>query len=181
MRRAPKLPAGTDGASLTLSPRGRRLLSDLRQMQQLDDETIAFRAEGDPPEHYELMFSVPGLELLGTQLRVRRMHRCEVYLHLDYPRRPPVVTWQTPVFHPNLLGPDRNGGVCLGSWSAGESLLDLSLRLRDLVSYRVANAADPLNRQAAEWMRDNQIEPGADLGKLRTLTLDDDVPLAVRS
>ena len=87
------------------------------------------------------MLNGPGLALSGDgQLTVRNLHRCDVYLHLDYPRRPPVVTWLTPIFHPNILGPERNGGVCIGSWSAAESLADLCVRLRDLVTYRSVNA-----------------------------------------
>jgi ubiquitin-protein ligase len=162
-----------------LSPRSRRLLSDLSGMQELADESIEFRAEGSPPEVYHLMFSVPGLELTGGRLQTRHLHRCDVYLHLDYPRRPPVITWLTPIFHPNILGPERNGGVCLGRWSAAESLADLSRRLCDLIAYRSANPADALNTQAAEWMRANDVAPGADVQELAQLTIEDAVAVSL--
>ena len=147
-----------------MTPRARRLVSDLRSMESLAEMgTIAMQGEGAPPDRYRVMFNVAGLHLVDSKATVRETHRCEIYLHRDYPRRPPVVTWESPVFHPNLLGPERNGGVCLGSWSASESLGDLCLRLRDLVSYRSFNCADALNNDAAEWVTRERISPGLDL------------------
>ncbi len=156
-----------------MSPRSRRLLSDLLQMEELaGDGQVSFRTDGNPPEVYHLMLSGSGLALDGGQLTVRDVHRCDVYLHLDYPRRPPVVTWLTPIFHPNILGPERNGGVCLGNWSAAESLADLCARLRDLAIYRSLNADDALNVDAAAWARRNDVKPGADVPALARLAVD---------
>jgi ubiquitin-protein ligase len=128
---------------------------------------ISFRAAGDPPETYQLLFSLPGLtrDATGT-LHIRNLHRCTAYLHRDYPRRPPVFSWLTPIFHPNILAPDRNGGVCLGSWSAGESLADVVRRLSDLVAYRSFNAADALNRDAASWALERGLVAPVDLARL---------------
>lgn len=151
-----------------MSPRERRLQADLQQMNELADRgTISFRCEGDPPEDYEVMFSVPGIALSPERRPVvRNTHRAHIYLHLDYPRRPPVVTWLTPVFHPNLLGPDQHGGVCIGSWSASEGLADLCARLAELVSYQSFNVDDALNPLAADWVRAGRIEPGVDVSEL---------------
>ncbi len=75
---------------------------------------------------------------------------------------PPVVTWLTPIIHPNILPPERNGGVCLGAWSASESLADVARRLIDLVTYRAFNISDALDRGWAEWLRERDVEPGID-------------------
>ncbi|HEX8207431.1 MAG TPA: ubiquitin-conjugating enzyme E2 [Solirubrobacteraceae bacterium] len=151
-----------------MSPRERRLLSDLRAMEDLAAAGhVTFRSEGDPPEVYRLMLNGAGLAKDAEgRLAVRRLHRCDVYLHLEYPRRPPVVTWQTPVFHPNLLGPDRNGGVCLGSWSAAESLADLCRRLHALVTYQSFNTSDALDNEAAAWAREAGVAPGVNVAAL---------------
>jgi ubiquitin-protein ligase len=156
-----------------MSPRTRRLLSDLRQMEELArNGSVTFRTEGNPPNVYHVMLTGSGLALGNDgQLTPRNLHRCDIYLHLDYPRRPPVVTWLTPIFHPNILGPERNGGVCLGSWSAAESLADLCVRLCDLVTYRSINAQDALNVDAATWVLDNDVKPGAALQGLVGLTV----------
>lgn len=160
-----------------MSPRSRRLLSDLRQMEELaGNGSVTFRTEGNPPDVYHVMLNGSGLTLNGaSELTVRNLHRCDIYLHLDYPRRPPIVTWLTPIFHPNILGPERNGGVCLGSWSAAESLADLCIRLCDLAAYRSMNAEDALNLEAASWARRNDVKPGDDVRKLASLAVDDAV------
>jgi ubiquitin-protein ligase len=151
-----------------MNPRHRRLAADLSQMLELADQgTVSFRTEGDPPEVYHLLIATPGLARDSAGgLTTRRVHRCVAYLHLDYPRRPPVVTWLTPVLHPNILPPERNGGVCIGAWSAGESLADLVRRLVDLVGYRSFNVDDPLDPEVAQWVRASGIEPGEDLERL---------------
>jgi hypothetical protein len=138
-------------------------------MRQLSEQIaqISFRADGEPPETYELMLNTASLvRVADGGLSVRQVHRCTVYLHDEYPRRPPVVTWSTPIFHPNILGPERNGGVCIGSWSAGESLADLVRRLLDLVSYRSFNADEPLDREAAAVVHAMGISPGDDLRRV---------------
>jgi len=161
-----------------MTPRDRRLLTDLRDMEALaEGGGVSFRTEGDPPELYHLMLTAPGLALDQRRtLAVRQLHRCDVYLHLDYPRRPPVVTWLTPVFHPNLLGPERNGGVCIGSWSAAESLADLVVRLQDLVTYRSVNPIDALDLEAAAWVREHAVEAGADITTFAGAPIDEPVP-----
>lgn len=137
-------------------------------MRELSENgVVSFRCEGEPPVDYDVMFSEQGLALSAEgELTLRSLHRAHVYLHLDYPRRPPVVTWQTPVFHPNLLGPEQHGGVCIGSWSASEGLDDLCVRLSDLVSYRAFNVADALNTNAAHWIRGIGASPGISVDRL---------------
>ncbi|MDQ3824016.1 MAG: hypothetical protein M3321_12335 [Actinomycetota bacterium] len=151
-----------------MTPRERRLLADLRHMDELGESgRLTFRAEGNPPETYQVLLSVPGLARRadGT-LAVRNLHRFMLYLHRDYPRRPPVVTWLTPVFHPNLLPPERNGGACIGRWSASESLADLCTRLADVVAYRSFNVDDALDPDAAEWVRRHGVRAGTDVSEL---------------
>jgi ubiquitin-protein ligase len=164
-----------------VSPRERRLRSDLRQMQELAaGGQVLFRTEGEPPETYHLMLTMPGLCTGSEQgLQVRGLHRCEIYLHLDYPRRPPAITWLTPIFHPNILGPDRNGGVCIGSWSAGESLADLCWRLGDLVTYRALNPADALNLEASAWALRHAVQPGTEVEQLKELPLAADLDISL--
>jgi len=138
---------------------------------------LGFHSEGNPPERYQLMLDSPGLALIDGSLVKRRVHRCEVYLHRDYPRRPPVVVWTTPVFHPNLLSPERNGGVCIGTWSASESLPDLVRRLKDMIAWRSFNTGDALDLEAADWVLREKIEPGIDLDELVGLEVNASRPL----
>lgn len=164
-----------------MSPRDRRLMSDLWQMEELASTGgFSFRTQGSPPDTYHLMLNESGIALGSDgRLAVRGLHRFDAYLHREYPRRPPIITWLTPIFHPNILGPERNGGVCIGSWSAAESLADLCLRLRDLVAYRSVNAADALNREAGEWALCHEVHAGANVVELAALALERDFDIAL--
>jgi ubiquitin-protein ligase len=155
-----------------MTPRQRRLVADLEHMRQLAARgTVSFRTDGDPPDVYHLMIQTPGLARNAEgEVIVRRLHRCTAYLHLDYPRRPPVFSWLTPILHPNILPPERNGGVCIGAWSAGESLADLVERVVNLVAYRAFNIDDALDPATALWLREVGIEPGDDLTTLTERT-----------
>lgn len=167
-----------------MNPRERRLAADLSQMREISDrDGLSFDIKGDPPESYEVEIEAPGLALDGRRLVERDRHRFQVYLHRDYPRRPPVITWQTPVYHPNLLGPERNGGVCIGAWRASESLADLIKRLVELVSYRSFSLDDALDTDAASWVRRFSLEPGFDIQEVLGVDVrepDDELTVEVR-
>jgi len=43
----------------------------------------------------------------------------------DYPLERPIVKWQTPIFHPNIMPPEDGGYVCtklLENWDFGSTL-----------------------------------------------------------
>jgi ubiquitin-protein ligase len=148
-----------------MSPRARRLYADHNAMVDLAARgETEFRCEGNPPEEYQVAFHRKGLCRDATgDLAVRHLHRARIQLHLDYPRLPPVVTWQTPIFHPNILPPERHGGVCIGAWSASESLADLCDRLGRMIAYESFNVADALDGEAAQWAREAGLGEGDDL------------------
>src|SRR5438045_2575180 len=97
-----------------MSPRERRLLADRDELQTLADSgRIECVGEGPMPERYEVGFRAlglaPGPE--GEPI-LQREHRFDLYLPLDYPRRQPIVAWQTPIFHPEILPPEAEGCIC---------------------------------------------------------------------
>ncbi len=66
----------------------------------------------------------------------------------NYPFEPPVVTFNTPCFHPNV---DTHGGICLDilkeNWSAVYTASQVLLCIQSLLDN--PNNASPLNPQAA--------------------------------
>jgi hypothetical protein len=136
-------------------PRLRRLHADLAGMIALmrASDLIVMSHSGNPPDRYVVTYACRGLSLPapGADPVVVSEHVAEFYLHREYPRRPPQIIWRTPIFHPNILAPDRGGGVCIGSWTPSEMLADLVLRIGEMIQYRLFNADDLLDREAASW------------------------------
>lgn len=146
----------TIGSSTTTSgPRLRRLHADFAAMMELarGSELVTMTYSGNPPDRYVVTYTCRGLYLPAgaTEPQAVEHHQAEFYLHRDYPRRPPQITWRTPIFHPNILSSEQGGGVCIGSWTPSESLADLVVRVGEMVQYREYNAEDLLNREAAIW------------------------------
>jgi ubiquitin-protein ligase len=139
-----------------MNPRLRRLNADYERVTALFGEhpyIRLVRAEGSPPDKYTFEFHINSL-VAGEKdsLRVNRVHRAEVFLPIDYPRRPPFCRMTTPVFHPNI-DPQK---ICIGDhWSAGQSLAQLIVRIAEMLCYQSYNVKSPLNAKAAAWAEQN--------------------------
>jgi ubiquitin-protein ligase len=111
------------------------------------------QAEGVPPDRYLFEFLVPSMVPTGPDGFVPGdRHRAEIFLPLDYPRRPPFCRMVTPVFHPNI-DPQK---ICIGDhWSAGQSLAQMVVRIAQMLCYQSYNVKSPLNAKAAVWAEQN--------------------------
>src|SRR5688572_33097838 len=138
------------------SSRLRRLQADSEEMQRCFREHAKIRlveAQGVPPEKYVLEYRIRSLVPAdsGGQ-HVRMVHRAEILLPLDYPRRPPFCRMTTPVFHPNI-DPQK---ICAGDhWSAGQSLAEMVTRIAEMICFQSYNVKSPLNAAAAAWAEQN--------------------------
>src|SRR5262249_25483022 len=111
------------------------------------------KAEGTPPDKYTFAFNVASLVPVGDEgFAEGQVHQAEVFLPLDYPRRPPFCRMITPVFHPNI-DPQK---ICIGDhWSAGQSLAHLITHIAEMLCYQSYNLKSPLNAKAAAWAEQN--------------------------
>lgn len=137
--------------------RTRRLMADAKQMIEAFANSPHIKVRpvaGDPPEAYHIEFSVRGLERgKGNKPVPREHHLVEIKLTSDYPRLSPQCKMLTPVFHPNI-DPTT---ICVGDhWTAGERLVDLTVRIGELISYQAYNIQSPLDAEAAMWADLNQ-------------------------
>lgn len=146
-------PAPRPGAVSSRPPvRTRRLMADADAMQRRFDGAEAFRvlaAEGDPPGRYRVELRVTSLAPGPRNGPVPRgEHVLEIELPQDYPRLPPLCRMLTPVFHPNI-DPAK---ICVGDhWTAGEQLVDLVVRIAEMLAYQAYNIRSPLDGEAAMW------------------------------
>lgn len=139
-----------------MNPRIRRLAADQQQMCAVFSRHPYIRVvhlEGNPAEKYLLDFHVMGLvPAQGGGFAGGQVHRAEIFLPLDYPRRQPLCRMLTPVFHPNI-DPQK---ICIGDhWSAGQSLPQLVIRIAEMIAFQSYNVKSPLNAEAAAWTEQN--------------------------
>jgi len=134
----------------------RRLRADYEQVSSIfkDHQYIRIIDEnGNPPEKYTFEIQARGLvPQKDDSLLISEIHQAEVFLPLDYPRRPPFCRMITPVFHPNI-DPQK---ICIGDhWSAAQSLGQLVIQIAEMICYQSYNVKSPLNGKAAAWAQEN--------------------------
>jgi ubiquitin-protein ligase len=139
-----------------MNPHIRRLYADHRNIIKVFDNHPYIRLveiKGDPPERYIIEFHVNVLvEDKEANITIVNTHKVEVYLPVEYPRRPPFCRMLTPVFHPNI-DPQK---ICIGDhWSAGQSLDQLIIRIGEMICFQSFNTKSPLNAKAAVWVEEN--------------------------
>lgn len=161
-----------------MNPRLMRLNSDYEKMRT---EFIGHRyVKVDPigvtmpPEKYIVTYRIPGLRWDPSSGRPVKSfeHIAELYLHSDYPREKPKCVLRTPIWHPNF-----GQYICIGDhWAAGETLVDIIVKIGDMIQYKDYNPKSPLNAEAARWAVHNknslpvgnvdllQAEPEIDIG-----------------
>lgn len=142
---------------MSMTPRLRRLIADHQQVSAAfgsNPRIKVVQIEGNPPEKYTVEFNVAGLVPVPPDgFNPGHVHRAEIWLSLDYPRRPPFCRMITPVFHPNI-DPQK---ICIGDhWSAGQSLVELIARIAEMITYQSYNVKSPLNARAAAWAEQNE-------------------------
>jgi ubiquitin-protein ligase len=152
------VPAASQPAEAPLAPAPqipmhiRRLRTDAEQMTAAFKGTGPIRLKsvvGDPPSTYQLEYQVRSLEKTRAKKPiVREMHLVEIELTSDYPRLGPHCKMLTPIFHPNIDA----STICVGDhWTAGERLVDLVVRIGEMIAYQAYNIKSPLNAEAAMW------------------------------
>ncbi len=151
-----------------LSPRGRRLKTDMEKLTQLAQRCsvieleLGQRGEYQIPESYVIGFRGPSFERTVNpfeyRVSIRDHHQVRLSLGPQYPRLMPGLQWLTPIFHPNIA---PNGSVCLGGYSthwAPRLMLDqLCEMLWDMLVFRNFNLDSPYNREAAGWINEQTI------------------------
>jgi hypothetical protein len=154
------------------------------------------------PTEYELSFTQRSLgpaERMGDDPVPIDDHVVLLQLGPDFPRTPPMLWWESPIFHPNVSPnygdarvrrPQTAGLVCLGilaeSWQPSWSFGDLCQMVIDMAAYRSyglweqvgwnddgtpRRKGDFYDADAAEWVQRNQHVIEALGGVVKTVAL----------
>ena len=145
----------SDLAAAKVPLRTRRLTAEAEQMRLAfgggDGPIRLLSAEGNPPERYRIAYRLRGLDRpgrSGDEPPTRHDHTIEIECTAEYPRISPRCRILTPIFHPNF----DLATICVGDhWTAGERLVDLVVRIGEMIAYQAYNVKSPLNGEAAMW------------------------------
>jgi len=138
-----------------MSHRLKRLYADFIRVSEAfrDNSSIRIKGvDGNPPETYVIEYRLKGLNQEGSHLVSPDTHVVEIKLPLRYPSEEPRCRMLTPVFHPNI---DPNVICISDNWTAGESLVDLVVRIGEMIAYQSYNIKSPRNGEAARWAAEN--------------------------
>ena len=167
--------ASTANITPKVAPRTRRLMAEHEQMQKAFagfDQIKIVGAVGNPPEQYEIEYHVKSFEpgdSPDAQPVPRDVHRVKIELTSDYPRLSPRCKMLTPIFHPNF----DETTICVGDhWTAGERLVDLVIRIGEMIGYQAYNIKSPLNGEAAMWSDLNGAKLPTDSRNMRPPTME---------
>jgi len=159
-----------------MSPRELRRTAERDALEKLQASSSIFRfqADGPAPDSYRMLFNGSGLcRQPGAVSRVEILdhHAWELKLPSSYPEAPPLMRWETPVFHPNISFAGFLEPVGIGiHWLPVLTLDVLCERLWDLVRGAYVDLENPVNRAAADWyLRQREFNIPVDTRPLRDL------------
>jgi ubiquitin-protein ligase len=148
---APQPVGPSVGGEARVSVRLKRLKAEALQVQKAFascGHIRIFSMQGDPPERYLIEYRVRGLARGPAGPVFRDEHLAEIQLTSEYPRQSPKCKMLTPIFHPNF----EPATICVGDhWTAGERLVDLIVRIAEMITFQAYNIKSPLDGEAAMW------------------------------
>ncbi|MEK7486321.1 MAG: ubiquitin-conjugating enzyme E2 [Planctomycetota bacterium] len=148
------------------SPRIRRLKAEYQKMVELSARSDFIRfhvqdqAPGRPPEKYLITFTCKGYSSIDSSKMpiLSELHQVLIYLDMNYPKAPPKMRWQTPIWQPNIQHTEPFK-VCIDPawWAASRTLDRLVTMLGEMVQYKNYHAENtppfPMDKEVAEWVR----------------------------
>ena len=105
--------------------------------------------EGDPPEKYEIQYSIRGL-VQDSDGKVVESSTHSVFINIPfgYPHFPPSCTPQSPTFHPDF----DQAAICIGEfWNKDRSLSELVIYIGQMIAGEIYSIENAFNDSAAEW------------------------------
>jgi len=110
------------------------------------------------------LLRTPGPVWADDRIATRYVHNLRIIITEDYPYEKPIVKWQTPIFHPNIMEPKDGGYVCtklLEKWDFRSTLATFIVGLEVMLAN--PNPDSPFGSdsctRAAEYFRTNHYRP----------------------
>ncbi|BCL59355.1 hypothetical protein DGMP_00480 [Desulfomarina profundi] len=108
--------------------------------------------KGDPPDQYEITYSVPGMVQENGEITLAEKHIVECSIPFGFPHFPPSCKPKTPIFHPDF----DPAAICLGDfWEQNKSLPELIIHIGRMICGEFYSIDNAFNEEAALWFTDN--------------------------
>lgn len=171
-------------AKTSFNPRLERLEKERKRLEELarDSDHVKIEPvgvrEGHPPERYKVTFLCRGIYAIDAAKNpiFGDRHEVEMYCHDDFPHAPPLLRWNTPIWHPNIQHAEPKN-VCVNKpeWLGGMGLDDLCHLMFEMVQYKNYHAQNtppfPYDTEAAKWVLEFA-EPRGIVDKNRGVSID---------
>ncbi|MEW5760452.1 MAG: ubiquitin-conjugating enzyme E2 [Candidatus Thermoplasmatota archaeon] len=116
---------------------------------------------------------IPGPVLRGGKLNHKFTHKFIMEITEDYPYQKPIVRWDSPIFHPNIMLPEDGGYVCtrlLDEWTFDSTVLNFFKGIESLLTN--PNPANPYGTdsctRAAEYFNRHAYKPPSIVSSSKT-------------
>jgi ubiquitin-protein ligase len=114
------------------------------------------------------LLRVPGPSWEESKVVHRFVHRLAILIGEDYPMEKPIVKWQTPIFHPNIMPPEDGGYVCTKLLENWDFSSNLAIFIKGIESLLVnPNPRNPFGNdtctRAAAFFNRNMYRPPLDM------------------
>ena len=143
-----------------------RLLRELKEIQKANEPDIMLEMVGDTIEDWRAVIAGPP----GSPYESGKFE-LSIKCSTNYPMSPPLITFKTPVFHPNIHF--QSGEICLdilkSEWSPAWSLQTACRAIISLLTHH--NADSPLNCDAGNLIRCGDLRGFISLAKFYTIEL----------
>lgn len=110
-------------------------------------------AGGDPPEKYEVTYTVPGLiKDEDNQITESDNHTIIIEIPFGFPHFPPSCKPASATFHPDF----DSAAICLGNyWTSETTLPDLIIHIGRMISGDFYTTENAFNDEAAVWYQEH--------------------------
>jgi len=137
-------------------------LEKLKALQKKMPNTLEITSvRGSPPASLSCRITIPTAKDTNYPGTRQDVSVVEIQLPERYPFQPPLVTFTTPIWNPNVY---PSGKWCFGQWKVTENLEMFIVRLMKVIALdpTIINPSSPANGPAASWYVDRQArQPGS--------------------
>ncbi|MFN2353642.1 MAG: hypothetical protein ABR512_03825 [Desulfopila sp.] len=127
----------------------RKIAQDLKERFDGSPFVTIIPFDDDPPEKYEIRYSIPGLiQNENGDIVASSEHSVFINIPFGFPHFPPSCTPQTPTFHPDF----DQAAICIGEfWNKDRTLPELIIHIGQMICGETFSTENAFNESAVAW------------------------------